>query len=77
MKYTKDWPTPKLSKAQQVLHRLMSAGENGVLSFDLQGVGGFRYSARVKDLRNEGYNIISIPEKTKNGVIGCRYFIKN
>lgn len=77
MKFTKKFKGPELSKAQKVLYKLMSAGENGVLSFDLQDVGGFRYSARVKDLRNEGYNIISIPEKTKSGVIGCRYFIRN
>lgn len=76
MKYTKGWPTPELTKAQKVFNKLSSAGEEGVFSFDLINVGGLRAAARIGELKKEGHNIISIPEKSKNGTLGCRYYLK-
>lgn len=66
---------PRLTKKQLILHKLMGAGDEGVHSFDLVHVGGFRYSARVNDLKKQGFNILSVPEK-KGTAVGCRYFLK-
>lgn len=77
MKYTKGWPTPELTKAQKVFNKLSSAGEEGVFSFDLVRIGGLRAAARILDLKKEGHNIISKPEKSKSGTLGCRYFLRS
>ncbi len=64
----------KETKTDKVLRRLTGAGLQGIHSFDLVTTGGLRYAARVFDLKNEGYLIVSRPEK-KNKVMGCRYFL--
>jgi hypothetical protein len=63
-----------VSKTEKVFRALELAGESGVHSFDLQGVGGWRYSARIYDLRNDGKEIISIPER-KGDAMGVRYYL--
>lgn len=66
----------KESKVILVLKRLQAAGEEGVHSFDLQKVGGWRYAARIYDLKNDfGYEITSRPEK-RGQSMGCRYYLK-
>ena len=41
----------------------------------LEKFGSFRLSARIKDLRNQGYNIKTEKFKTPNGKTVARYFI--
>ena len=63
-----------MSKVEKVYEELKEAGAKSVLSFHLQKVGGWRYSARIGDLKKQGYEILSVTEKA-GGVRGCRYFL--
>lgn len=65
----------KPSKAEQVLRVLKANIETGIHGFDLIPYGGLRYSARICDLRKQGYDIESVMEK-RGKVMGCRYFLK-
>ena len=62
------------SKAQLVLEKLEIAGEQGVFSFDLANVGGWRYAARINDLKKSGHEILSLAEK-RGRSLGCRYIL--
>lgn len=50
----------KLTKKQLTLNLLRSAGKTGVDNRELNHAGIWRYSARIKELRDEGYNIRTI-----------------
>lgn len=65
----------KQSKAQNVLFTLQQAGDRGIHSFDLQPIGGWRYAARINDLKKQGYSITAIPEK-RGESRGVRYFLQ-
>ena len=65
----------KPTRIQRVLWRLQVAGEQGVFSFDLKSAGGWRYAARINDLKKLGYDILSKSEK-RGDERGCRYFLK-
>lgn len=47
----------KPTKKQLVLNMLRSAGKGGVDNRELNHAGVWRYSARIKELRDEGHNI--------------------
>ena len=66
-----------MSDKQKVLEALKEAGEKGIHSFDLiHKAGTYRVAARIRDLKKEGINIVSIPEPKGNS-IGCRYFLED
>ncbi len=48
------WTKPKLSQKQRILNAL---NKGSLTSRDMVNMNIFRYSARINDLRNEGYNI--------------------
>ncbi len=50
-----------LTQKEKILDALEQAGQAGVTNYDLNSVC-FRYSARLKDLRDEGYTISTIKE---------------
>lgn len=50
----------KLTKKQLTLNLLRSAGDTGVDNRELNHAGIWRYSARIKELRDEGYNIRTV-----------------
>lgn len=52
---------PKTQK-ERILDKLERAGDKGVSNIDLNQIC-FRYSARLKDLRDEGYQISTIRVK--------------
>ena len=62
----------KASKTERVLRILQQVGELGIHSFDLVPYGGYRYSARIKNLRDQGFNIVAVSER-KGGSTGVRY----
>jgi hypothetical protein len=57
-----------MSKVEKVYDALKKAGDNGVHSFDLQPIGGWRYAARIRDLKKSGVPIRS-EDHGKNGSI--------
>lgn len=63
-----------MTKTERLKRALYFAGEEGIHSFDLLNIAGYRYAARVHDLRSKGLDIASVPEK-KGDAIGCRYFL--
>lgn len=50
------WTKPKLSQKQRLLN-LLKASKYGATSRQMWDLGIFRYSARIADLRDDGYNI--------------------
>lgn len=66
--------TNRLTKKQMVLNRLRGAGEKGATGFELARVGGWRYAARIFDLKGDGHAIFSKPEKVGEAVT-ARYFL--
>lgn len=63
------------SKRQRVLEMLQAVGSEGIHSFELHNIGGWRYAARIGDLKKEGYDIWSVKEK-RGDAVGCPYFLK-
>lgn len=62
------------TKAERVIEALERAGKQGIHSFDIIKYGGLRASARVGELRKDGYNIKSVHER-KGDCYGVRYFL--
>lgn len=52
-------PTQK----QKLLKILKARGKHGAYNWELNEHVGFRYGARVWELRSEGYNILTVPVK--------------
>jgi len=65
-----------MSQCDNVLKKLRKGGKRGVHSFVLyrSGVCGIRPAARVQDLQDQGYEILSVREKLGHAW-GCRYFL--
>lgn len=60
---------------EKTLELLKAYGTKGCHSFVLNKlVGTTRIAARINDLKNQGHNITSVPEKM-DGALGCRYFL--
>lgn len=49
-----------MTKKQLTLNLLRSAGDKGVDNRELNHAGVWRYSARIKELRDEGHNIRTV-----------------
>ena len=64
----------RLTHKQKILNILDDAGERGVHSFDLVKRVTHKATSRIADLRVDGENIISIPEKKGNSW-GVRYIL--
>lgn len=61
-----------MSQRDQVLKMLREAGRRGVTNSELNHHVGYRYSARVFELRNRGFDI-----ETVNGKGGlCTFYLK-
>ena len=65
----------KQTHKQRILEMLQEAGDRGVHSFTLANSVTFRASARINDLKNDGYNITSKHEKMGDSY-GVRYFLE-
>lgn len=50
------WDKPKLSQYQRILNAL-KANKEGITSRDMINMNIFRYSARIGELRKDGYNV--------------------
>ena len=62
-----------MTDKQRVLKILEQASDKGIHSFDLMKLANTpRVAARVRDLKEEGYDIASEPEKMGDSV-GTRY----
>lgn len=60
-----------------MIARYIEEHDEGITPIDaLNLFGCFRLSARISDLRHDGYNIVSIRE-TKNGKTYCRYRLED
>lgn len=49
-----------MTKKEQVLSMLKAAGDRGVTNRELNEAGIYRYSARIKELRDEGVEVDTI-----------------
>ena len=65
----------RLTHKQRILNILDDAGERGVHSFSLVNSVTHKATSRIADLRRDGENIISTPEKKGNSW-GVRYVLK-
>lgn len=64
-----------MTNTEKVLKILRECGEKGCHSFELnQKVGTTRSAARIVDLKKQGYNILSKPERLGEA-LGVRYFL--
>jgi hypothetical protein len=54
-----------MTQREKVLLALEKSGSAGATNFELNGIC-FRYGARIKDLRDEGHNIITVKGKKKS-----------
>lgn len=63
------------TQVQRVLS-LLKAGRT-ITSAQSRTYNISRLSARIYDLREEGFNIVSIPYKNKNGNSAVKYMLKN
>lgn len=64
-----------MTKKESLLHALEGRGEEGLHSFEAIKHGGWRYAARIHDLKQDGFKIESIPQKWGDAM-GCRYFLR-
>lgn len=51
----------RLNNRERVFCKLVAAGAKGVTNAELLHEGGFRYGARLFELRQEGWNIETFP----------------
>jgi hypothetical protein len=65
-------PRPKLPQTERILKALRES-KSGITSRDMVNMGIFRYSARLAELRQAGYNIVAVREK---GTL-FRYYLKD
>ena len=65
----------KLTGQNRVILLFLESGGSLSTIDALEKFGSFRLSARIKDLRNQGYNIKTEKFKTPNGKTVARYFI--
>ena len=63
-----------LTKEQRILEELKYRGEEGLPSWEAIKYGGWRYAARINDLKRKGYQIKSVPERIQDTNM-CRYFL--
>lgn len=56
-----------MSQTSKVLKMLRKAGQRGVMNYEFPKKRILRYSARIGELRNDGYNIIAERVKLPNG----------
>lgn len=56
-----------MSQTSKVLKMLKKAGSRGVMNYEFPKKRILRYSARLGELRNEGYNIVAERVKLPNG----------
>lgn len=54
-----------ITQADRILELLRQAGEQGVSNRQLNGIA-FRYSARIKDLRDKGHHIKAVKGKKRS-----------
>jgi len=59
-----------MTKKEKVLSMLEAAGDRGVTNRELNDAGIFRYSARIKELRDEGKEILTT--RIKGGLFKFR-----
>ena len=71
---TKTIMSETTSQNRAIIQYLESGGSLSTIDA-LEKFGSFRLSARIKDLRNQGYNIKTEKFKTPNGKTVARYFI--
>ena len=57
----------ELSQTTKLLRMLWAAGSNGVPNYKFYENRILRPSARIAELRAEGYNIIAVRQKLPNG----------
>ena len=62
------------SHKQKIINILEDSGETGVHSFELVNRVTHKATSRIADLRHDGENIISVPEKRGNSW-GVRYYL--
>lgn len=60
----------RITQKLRILELLMRNGVKGTTSEDLAKIGGFRYSARINELRKSGY---VIQTKNRKGTECCTY----
>jgi len=56
-----------MSQTSKILKMLEKAGSRGVMNYQFPRNNILRYSARIGELRADGYNIIAERIKLKNG----------
>lgn len=65
------------AKAPTLRHRILAAlreaGPRGLTTPELQAVGGFRYSSRLRELRQQNHRIETVPE----GESSFRYVLRS
>jgi len=59
-----------MTKKEKVLSMLQAAGDRGVTNRELNDAGVYRYSARIKELRDEGMKISTT--RVKGGLFEFR-----
>ena len=59
-----------MTKKEKVLSMLQAAGDRGVTNRELNEAGVYRYSARIKELRDEGTEILTT--RVKGGLFKFR-----
>lgn len=59
---------------EKIINALRAVGSKGIHSFDMRQIGGLQAPIRILELKREGFNIKSIPEK-KGNANGCRYIL--
>lgn len=64
----------RITQKERVLALLKEVGTKGIHSFLLIKEISHKAPTRISELRKEGWNIKSVPEKLGRS-IGCRYFL--
>lgn len=62
----------------EAILQLLRERPAGVTAIDaLELVGSFRLAARIADLRHDGFDITSTPERTPSGKVVARYQLQD